>query len=55
MTLPTWVAELIARLPETYTGQLRLNVFEGGVRDVTYESRATPPERNGRSTLTLTK
>lgn len=44
--------ELVARLPDKYTGQLRVNCFEGGVRDVTYESRATPPEERR---LTVTK
>ena len=53
MKWPAWVAEFVARLPDKYTGQLRVNCFEGAVRDLTYESRATPPE-NGKM-LTLTK
>ena len=37
MTLPTWVTELIARLPETYTGPLYMNCYQGGMADLAWQ------------------
>lgn len=43
MKIPEWVLERIrGKVPERFTGEIRINCFEGGVRDFTWHQRETP-------------
>lgn len=44
LTLPQWVIEQIRRLPEKYTGQIRINCLNGGVRALEWGHRVEPTD-----------
>lgn len=45
MRMPAWVEQMIAELPEKFTGNIQINCFEGGVGNVTYQvSKKEPRE-----------
>ena len=43
MILPDWVVERIAKLPDNYRGQIRVNCNEG-VSTVEWDERRYPPD-----------
>lgn len=44
MRLPYWVEQMIAELPERFTGNIQINCFEGGVGNVTYQVSKKEPQ-----------
>lgn len=46
MRLPEWVIRELATWPERFTGNVKINWFEGGVANITVEQSVKAP--NGR-------
>mgnify|MGYP001561022472 FL=1 len=44
MRLPDWVLREIGALPDRFTGSVKINCFEGGVGNLTYEVSKKEPK-----------
>lgn len=44
MKLPEWVIQEIGALPDRFTGNIKINCFDGGVGNITYEVSKKGPQ-----------